>query len=63
MVGERINYLAKQKGVTPYRIAKDAKISESYLSELLNSKRSNPSLSILRKIASALNVSVEELIK
>jgi len=62
LIGDRISSLALQKGITPYRIAKDADISQSYLSELISNKRSNPSLAVLKKIATALGIPTEKLI-
>ncbi len=62
-IGENIKEVAEIKGVTPYKISKEAGISNSYLSDLLRNKSSNPSIEILKKIADALDVSVMELIK
>lgn len=62
-IGDKIKKLSEEKDKTFYRIAKDSDISESYLSDLVNNKRVNPSLKILKKIACGLGVEITELIK
>lgn len=62
-IGDKIKKLSEEKDKTFYRIAKDADISESYLSDLVNNKKFNPSLKILKKIANGLGVEITELIK
>lgn len=61
-VGDIIRRTATEKGITPYRIAKSAGVSNSYLSDLLRNKRSNPSVDVLKKIAEALEVPIDDLI-
>lgn len=56
-----IKNVRKKKGVTLYRLAKLTKLSYSYLSELENNKVFNPSLATMHKIATALNVTINEL--
>lgn len=63
MIGENIKSFTKNEGITLYRLAKKAGISNSYLSDLINGKQNNPSIDILKKISEALNVSIDELIK
>jgi transcriptional regulator with XRE-family HTH domain len=62
-IGDKIKKLSEEKDKTFYRIAKDSDISESYLSDLVNNKKFNPSLKILKKIANGLGVEITELIK
>jgi len=62
-IGDNIRRIAKEKNKTFYRIAKEANISESYLNDLVNNKKLNPSLKILKKIANGLGVDITELIK
>ncbi|WP_427340557.1 helix-turn-helix domain-containing protein [Caloranaerobacter sp. DY30410] len=62
-VGDNIRRIAQEKNISFYRICKKARISSSYMSELVNNKRNNPSLIVLKKISDALEVPIEELIK
>lgn len=61
-IGDNIRKISKKKSITMYRIAKDGKVSNSYLSEIVSNKRTNPSILIIKKIAKVLEVSVEELV-
>lgn len=61
-IGDVIKKLIEEKNTTAYMVAKKGKISNSYLSDLLNNKRKNPSIDALKKIADGLDVSVQELI-
>lgn len=61
-IGDKVRSIATKKKITPYRIAKDGKISNSYISDLINNKQTNPSIGIVKKIAKVLDVSVDELI-
>jgi XRE family transcriptional regulator of biofilm formation len=62
-ISDNIRRISTEKKITPYRIAKDGKISQSYLNEILHNKRKNPSIKILLKISKALDVQIEDLIK
>jgi len=53
--------IRERKGYTIYRLSKETKLSRSYLCELENNKKVNPSLQSLIKIADALNVNVKDL--
>jgi transcriptional regulator with XRE-family HTH domain len=61
MIVFRIKQIRESKNVTAYRLAKDVKISRSYLSELENNKKMNVSLQVLVDIADYLNVNVKDL--
>lgn len=61
-IGDNIKRIADQRGITIYRIAKDGKISNSYMSEIISNKRKNPSIDIIKKIATVLNVTIDELV-
>ena len=61
MIVFRIKQIRESKNITAYRLAKDVKISRSYLSELENNKKMNVSLEILVNIANYLNVNVKDL--
>ena len=56
----KIKNVRIKKGISQSKLAKMAKISQSYLSELENNKKS-PTLRVLCKIAEALNVTPSEL--
>lgn len=61
-LSENLNKIAKEKNISMYRIAKDGELSMSYVWDICNGKRENPSLSVLRKLSKALEVNIEELI-
>lgn len=61
-VGDNIKRLAKERGLTIYRVMKNSGVSMAYMYDLVNNKQNNPGLEILKKIAVALDVSVDELI-
>ncbi|KHD37681.1 XRE family transcriptional regulator [Clostridium acetobutylicum] len=58
---DRIEFYMTKKGWTKYRLAKEADIGQSTLSEILSGKKKNPSINTLQKIASALDVTVDKL--
>jgi len=49
--------------MTQAELAKKANVTESYISQLLQGKRQNPSLAILKRLARALGVPVGELLE
>lgn len=61
-IGENIKRIAEKEGITMYRLSKESKVSSSYISEIVNNKRKNPSIDIIKKIAGVLNVTIDELI-
>ncbi|MDB2091420.1 MULTISPECIES: helix-turn-helix domain-containing protein [Clostridium] len=61
MVGIKISKLRKEKGLSLSKLAEMAQISKSYLSDLENEKKENPSVEILEKIARVLEVPVSQL--
>lgn len=61
MIVFRIKQIRESKNITAYRLAKDVKVSRSYLSELENNKKMNVSLEVLVNIADYLNVNVKDL--
>jgi len=56
-----IKNLREKKNITSYQLAKMTKISRSYLLELENNKKYNPSLLMLSRISKALDVSIKDL--
>lgn len=62
-LGDKIVYLREQKGWSQNKLAKLAKVSQSVLSDIEKSPKIDPRLSTLRKIAKALNIPVEDLVR
>lgn len=56
-----IRNVRKKKNISLYKLAKLTELSYSYLSELENNKVFNPSLKTMYKIATALDVKVDDL--
>ena len=61
LIGDNIKAILDKKSV--YALAKKGQLSNSYLSEIIGNKKTNPSIETLQKISAALDVSIEELIK
>ena len=61
-LGKRIAYLRKQKHMSQLDLSLETGLSQSYLSELEKGKR-NPTVNVLNKIASALNIDLSNLFK
>lgn len=57
----RIKEIRESKHISQYMLAKKSKISRSYLIELENGNKDNPTLQVLSKIAKVLNVNIKEL--
>lgn len=57
----KIDKLRKRKALSYYDIAKKAHISAQYVCLLAKGKRNNPSLEIMKNIASALGEKVEHV--
>lgn len=62
MLGQKIKYHREQKGLTQKFIADTIGVDVSTISKIENSK-ANPSLKILRNIASVLDVPASALIE
>lgn len=56
-----IKNIRLKKSLTIYRLSKITNISRTYLVELENNRKFNPSLEIMYKIANALDVKVDDL--
>jgi XRE family transcriptional regulator, master regulator for biofilm formation len=63
LIGEKIKTLLEKKSMSVYALAKKGHLSNSYLSEIINNKKNNPSIETLQKISMALEIPIEELIK
>lgn len=62
MLGKRIKQLREQRSMTPAELARRAGVTSPTISKLENGSAQNPTLENLRRIASALGVSVAYLI-
>lgn len=56
-----IKNIRLKKGLTIYKLSKITGINRSYLTQLENNKKFNPSLKTIYNIATALNVKVDDL--
>src|SRR5262249_59459040 len=59
--GKRVRELRERRGLTRKLLAREAKVSERYLGQL-ESGDGNVSIILLRRIASALNVTLDEVL-
>ena len=62
MIGERIKEIRLRKHYSITRLAEEAQISKSYLSQIEKGANTNPSLQMLYKIAASLGTTVDYLI-
>ena len=56
-----IKQIRESKGISQYRLSQMTDISRTYIRNLENNKKINPSLHILSLIADALEVSIKDL--
>ena len=61
-LGQNLKKIREQKGMTQERICDILDLDRGYISSIENGKR-NPTLSTLKKLADALKVPVDELLK
>lgn len=57
----RIKEIREKKNITLYRLSKETGLSRSYLTDLENNKKTNPSLETAYKISIVLNVGIRDL--
>jgi XRE family transcriptional regulator, master regulator for biofilm formation len=62
MIGERVKKIRLEKKISLSELADQAGVAKSYLSSLERNLQRNPSIQFLEKIASVLNVPVDQLI-
>ena len=62
MIGERIQKLRMEKNLSLSELADRAGIAQSYLSSIERDIRDNPSIQVLEKICSVLDVDVATLV-
>lgn len=61
-LGDNIKHIRTKKNMTQGDICRSLDLDRGYVSSLENGKR-NPTLAMIQKIATALNVSIDELLK
>ncbi|SDI33792.1 XRE family transcriptional regulator, master regulator for biofilm formation [Alteribacillus persepolensis] len=62
MIGANIKSYRRQKRLSLSELAMRANISKSYLSYIERDLKQNPSIDVLKKIASAMDVSLDDLL-
>ena len=61
-LAKRIESLRKRQGLSQEKLARLADVSNNTIINIEAGKQDNPTIDTLKKVAKALNVSVEELI-
>ncbi|OKL36556.1 helix-turn-helix domain-containing protein [Domibacillus mangrovi] len=62
MIGEIIQKIRKKKGITLSELADRANMSKSYLSNIERNVNQNPSIQVMEKLASVLEVDLHTLL-
>lgn len=63
MFGKNIKYIRESKGYGVNELSRLSGVNASYISALERDEKKNPSVAILEKLAIALEVSIEDLMK
>ncbi|RSL32489.1 helix-turn-helix domain-containing protein [Salibacterium salarium] len=63
MIGQKIKLYRRKKGLSLSELSTKSNISKSYLSYIERDVKQNPSIDVLKKIATVMEISVEELIE
>lgn len=61
-IGERIRFNRKKRGWSQYKLAKEADVQPSTISQIESGARQKPSVDVLRKVADALSTTISELL-
>jgi XRE family transcriptional regulator, master regulator for biofilm formation len=62
MIGKNIYEIRKRRGLTLTELAERAGIAKSYLSNIERNLNKNPSINVIEKISSVLDVDLKELL-
>ena len=62
-IGDNIKRIRQEKGISQDRLSKRADLALNPIVNIESGERPNPTIETLQKIANALEVSIEELIK
>jgi len=63
MIGKNIKEIRKKKGISQDKLSKLADITHTTLAKLESGANTNPTIKTLQKIARALNVKIDDLLK
>ena len=63
MIGKNIVKIRKEKGLTLSQLAEKADVSKSYLSNIERHIKQNPSIQVMEKIATVLDVDLNTLLE
>lgn len=63
MISENIKKIRKKKGISQDRLSKLADVTLTTLTKIESGVNSNPTINTIQKIATALNVKVDDLLK
>jgi transcriptional regulator with XRE-family HTH domain len=61
-IGERIRSARGKKGWSQYKLAKEAGVQPSTISQIESGARQKPSIDVLQKVAGALSLTVSQLL-
>lgn len=61
-IGDKINQLLKLRNMKAYILAEKIETDQSNLYRIIRNEKTNPTIKIVKKIADALEVSVDELV-
>ena len=59
---KKLKYLRHSRNLTQQKLAVKSGVSQSYINELENGKKKNPSTLVITKLARALNATVSDLL-
>ena len=62
LIGQRIKYIRKQRGISQEELAASAGIATTYVGQIERGIR-NPTISVVENIANVLEVSIEEIVR
>jgi transcriptional regulator with XRE-family HTH domain len=63
MIGENIKKIRKKKGISQDKLSKLADVTHTTLAKIESGVNNNPTIKTLQKIAKALEVKVDDLIR
>lgn len=61
-LSDNLKNVIGKKNITMYKLAKESGISISYVWEIVQGKKKNPSIATIKKMAIVLDTTVDELI-
>jgi transcriptional regulator with XRE-family HTH domain len=62
IIGEKIKAYREKKGWSQYKLAKEANVQPSTISQIESGARQKPSIDVLQKVAEALSLTVSQLL-